>query len=180
MQHLITPEYQNLCSELHSKTRWGADGHQWAPQVINLAKKTGATSILDYGCGKGTLKMNLSGYQEDDYLVHTIHEYDPAIPEKKRLPDEKVDIVVCTDVLEHVEEDKLETVIDHIGLLAKKAIYLRIDLRMARTILPDGRNAHLIVKPAIWWLDKLRGLPITSQKSNGKKLEITIIFPQEK
>jgi 2-polyprenyl-3-methyl-5-hydroxy-6-metoxy-1,4-benzoquinol methylase len=65
------------------------------------------------------------------------------------------DLVVCTDVLEHVEEDKIDSVLDHIFRLSAKSTYLVISTKPAKTILPDGRNAHLIIRPLDWWMKKI-------------------------
>jgi len=52
--------------------------------------------------------------------------------------------------LEHVEPDRLGNVLDHIRRLSGKGCYIVIATRPAAAILPDGRNAHLIVKDADW------------------------------
>lgn len=105
-----------------------------------------STDILDYGCGKSTLQQQ---------LPFKIQQYDPAVPKYSTLPD-PADIVVCTDVLEHIEPDNLGNVLLHIHSLAKKAAFLVIATRPAKKILEDGRNAHLIVKDMVWWLGALK------------------------
>jgi cytochrome oxidase Cu insertion factor (SCO1/SenC/PrrC family) len=59
--------------------------------------------------------------------------------------------VVCTDVLEHIELDRLRAVMNHIQGLARKVILLSVALDPANKTLSDGRNAHLIQKPPAWW-----------------------------
>jgi hypothetical protein len=39
--------------------------------------------------------------------------------------------------------------------LAKRAVFLVVATRPAKKVLADGRNAHLIVEPASWWLPKI-------------------------
>jgi hypothetical protein len=58
-------------------------------------------------------------------------------------------------VLEHVEPDLLTNVLIDIRGYADKAVYLVISTRPASKFLADGRNAHLIVKPAAWWQEVL-------------------------
>lgn len=64
-------------------------------------------------------------------------------------------MVVCTDVLEHIEPEYLEAVLDDIQRLSKKAAVVVVATREAMKSLPDGRNTHLIVEPYTWWLPKL-------------------------
>jgi hypothetical protein len=79
--------------------------------------------------------------------------YDPAIESFSQLPS-PADLVICWDVLEHVEPNCLDSVLAHIKSLAIKSVYLVIATRAdSSKLLPDGRNPHLIVKPAQWWID---------------------------
>src|SRR5690606_27925151 len=114
--HLITPEYLALNAELHRRVRtYGTGGHKWAPHVRRIVAATGAKSVLDYGCGKGTLRRALRGVK--------VHEYDPAVPGKETLP-RSAGVVVCTDVMEHVEPECTEAVIAHLCGLATRAVFV--------------------------------------------------------
>lgn len=119
------------------KPTYGASGHGWAEYIKTL----GYTDILDFGCGKGTLGKALG---------FPIKEYDPAIPGKNTAP-EPADLVVCTDVLEHVEPEYLENLLSALHYVTKKKAFFVIATRPANKTLKDGRNAHLIVEPAAWW-----------------------------
>lgn len=111
-------------------------------------KRTGAQSVLDYGCGKGTLV-------KDPKVGVPIRGYDPAMPEYANEP-EPADIVVCWDVLEHIEPEHLEGVLRHIHSLGP-VIYFTIGLSKDTTkLMPDGRNPHLIIEDVSWWLARLR------------------------
>lgn len=130
---------------LHCNPKYGAGGGKWAGTVKDVMAQFGCHSVLDYGCGKGGLKRALPGLD--------IREYDPAIPGKDKLP-EPADLVLCSDVLEHVEPEFLESVLTHIRDLARRAVVLSPSVREASKSLPDGRNAHLIVQPPQWWRDR--------------------------
>ena len=80
--------------------------------------------------------------------------YDPGVPEYSELPT-PAEMVVCIDVLEHIEPDYIEDVLDHLEQLTEKVLFATVHLGPAGKILPDGRNAHLIQKPAEWWLPKI-------------------------
>jgi Methyltransferase domain len=100
---------------------------------------------LDYGCGKSLLAKA---------LPWPIWEYDPAIPGKEESP-RAADLVVCTDVLEHIEPEKLPFVLDDLRRCVKKVGYFLIHTGPAAKKLSDGRNAHLIQKSRDWWEKKL-------------------------
>jgi hypothetical protein len=73
------------------------------------------------------------------------------------------DLVTCTDVMEHVEPDRLEAVFTHIRQLARKAAFFVIATRPANKRLPNGGNAHLIIEPASWWHDRVVAAGFTVQ-----------------
>jgi 2-polyprenyl-3-methyl-5-hydroxy-6-metoxy-1,4-benzoquinol methylase len=94
-----------------------------------------------------------------------VREYDPAIAGKEASPA-PADLVVCTDVLEHVEPELLDHVLDHLQGLARRLLFLVVATRSAKKTLEDGRNAHLIVEPDAWWRDTLeRRLSIVHWRS---------------
>jgi hypothetical protein len=148
--HLRSPDYARLLQQKHASKKWGADGHSHADAVREFAARLGATSLLDYGCGRGTLRAALPDLK--------VMEYDPGIVGKDKMP-KPAPLVVCTDVLEHIEPDRLGNVLQHLFLLAGRGAYLVIATRPARELLPDGRNAHLIVQEPAWWLAELQKQP---------------------
>jgi len=142
---LISDGYRDQLSKMHiDKISFGAIGCRHTGRIISLMKKMGTNDVLDYGCGKSTLARN---------LPFSIKEYDPAIPKHSELP-KPADIVVCTDVLEHIEPEYLDNVISHLNNLVKKVGYFTACTIPAVKKLPDGRNAHLTVEPAKWWINK--------------------------
>lgn len=151
---LITEEYRALNAELHQRNpAYGISGHRWKAEVAELIRINDYTSLLDYGSGKGTLRAAFpSSFWDRGFLFM---EYDPAIPEKSS-PPSQADLVVCTDVLEHIEPDCLNAVLDDLRRVTRRAVFLEIHTALAQKTLADGRNAHLIVEPAEWWLGQLR------------------------
>jgi 2-polyprenyl-3-methyl-5-hydroxy-6-metoxy-1,4-benzoquinol methylase len=143
---MITDAYRELNRQLHATNEsYGASGHRWAAQVAQMAKHLPAHTILDYGCGKRTLEQALG---------FAIKNYDPAV-EGLDTPPEPADLVVCTDVLEHIEPDYLEAVLDDLQRVTKKLVFLVVATRPAKKTLADGRNAHLIQLPLNEWLPAL-------------------------
>lgn len=137
--------------------------------------------LLDYGSGKG--------YQ---YLTHRIHErwggslptcYDPGVVQLSARPQGVFDGVLCTDVLEHIEEEHLRDVVDDIFGFARPRylrrstrsfVYLHICCRPAHKHFPDGTNLHATVKPPTWW-----NALINVRKPDYVKLVTTFEVPRE-
>jgi uncharacterized Rossmann fold enzyme len=144
---LITDEYCRLNAALHkSNVAYGVGGGKHADTVLKLADSLKTRSVLDYGCGKGYLAKALD---------FPIWEYDPAIPGKQDSP-RPADLVCCTDVLEHVEPERLIYVLDDLRRCVKQIGYFTISTRAAGKVLEDGRNAHLIQHGKGWWEKRLR------------------------
>jgi 2-polyprenyl-3-methyl-5-hydroxy-6-metoxy-1,4-benzoquinol methylase len=147
---LISENYRDLNRALHeTNAAYGTSGGKWAGAVHILAQSTKARSVLDYGAGKGTLKASLPATP-----AYQFREYDPAVEEISAAP-EPADLVVCTDVLEHIEPIALDEVLDHLRNLTLTGAFLVVATMPAKKFLADGRNAHLIVQPLRWWLDRI-------------------------
>jgi FkbM family methyltransferase len=141
--NLISADYARLNAMLHSSNAaYGTSGKRWAGLVASMAAQSDADDVLDYGCGKQTLAAALPDLN--------VRGYDPAI-EGLNAPPSPADVVVCTDVLEHVEPDCIDGVLNDLQHLALKAAFVTVATRPAVKTLADGRNAHLTVQPFDWW-----------------------------
>ena len=144
---MISEEYRLLNEQLHHERRdYGAFGHAVADKVMLACSTLKTQDVLDYGCGKATLNCN---------LPFGIYNYDPAV-EKYAAPPEPADIVVCHDVMEHVEPEYVDEVLEHIASLTRHLALFVIHCRPAKKSLPDGRNAHVSLHAPDIWLGKLR------------------------
>jgi uncharacterized Rossmann fold enzyme len=144
---LISAAYREMNTQLHStRLDYGVGGGRHAPTVLKLAQSISTTSVLDYGCGKGYLSRA---------MPFPIWEYDPAIPGKDEAA-RPADLVVCLDVLEHIEPDKLLFVLDDLRRVTRKVGYFIIHTGPSSKTLADGRNAHLIQQHKQWWLNRLQ------------------------
>lgn len=148
MMHLISETYRALQTDLHSRFNYGHGGD--AKECADLVRSLKPHTVLDYGCGQGHLKRLL-------VTEFSVEEYDPAIDGKDEEPS-RADVVVCADVLEHIEPDLLGNVLLHLYALTRKRLILVIATRPSSKIMADGRSAHLIVENADWWRAKLSGL----------------------
>lgn len=139
---LISESYRELNQLLHNvRPDYGTSGQRYVGIVQQMMDRYSTSDILDYGCGKRTLEKAL-GFD--------IANYDPCISGFEGRP-EPHDLVVCTDVLEHIEPDCLDEVLEDIKRCMKKAAFLLVATRPAKKVLADGRNAHLIQQPLDWW-----------------------------
>lgn len=162
---LITDEYKELNKELHkTNLAYGTTSINYVDDVLNLYKTIEAKSLLDYGCGKGYLAK---------LLDFPIWEYDPAIAGKDELP-RPADLVVCIDVLEHIEPELLDSVLGHIQSCTKKLVYFVIDTKLAQKTLSDNRNTHLIIENLDWWIKKLSEFFVTSEATMEGDRQINV------
>jgi hypothetical protein len=154
IESLISPEYAAMQRELHGRPKgYGGKGKKWADTVVALARRYGCGSMLDYGAGQSSLTLELA---QRTGLNLRLADYDPGVPGKENFPS-FADLVVCTDVLEHIEPDRLDAVLEHIHALARKAVFLVVALDEANKVLSDGRNAHLILESPEWWEARVVG-----------------------
>lgn len=147
---LLSPQYRALLNRAHREMNWAGAGYKQAAAVAQFADEIHAKSILDYGSGQGTLARALAEYDPP----RKVRNYDPGLPDASGLP-KLAHLVVCSDVLEHIEPEKLDNVMQHIHGIAVTGAYFVIATRPANKNLPDGRNAHLLVESPEWWLAKI-------------------------
>jgi len=132
-----------------------------APALKEMIARTGSKSLLDYGCGKG------EAYEQKDlelpngettpslveyWQVDDIRKYDPGYEPYSQLPTDRYDGVISTDVLEHITEPDVPWVVDELFSHARKFMFASVACYPAKKMLPDGRNAHVTIRPPEWWM----------------------------
>ena len=136
------------------------------PTLMSLVKENDCKTLLDYGCGKA-IPYDKDRCKEVD-LRHPIQKlcnlksfdlYDPAYEKYATLPDKKYDIVVCTDVLEHIAEQDLDYVLTQILSRSNKVVFLNISCQPALKHFKEGKfkgkNVHISVFDPSWWGHKI-------------------------
>lgn len=151
-ERLISPEYRRQQEEMHKNPDYGTASEVFAEQVAKIVNAYGVQMLLDYGAGKGALARTISAGKMVDHPLK-IQQYDPAIPEMASDP-EPCEMVVCLDVLEHIEPNLIENVLDDLKRVTQFIGFFTVATEEAMKTLPDGRNAHLIVEGPEWWLPK--------------------------
>lgn len=143
---LISPAYAELQRDLHARYDYGkgVDAEECAALVRRVLA---AGSVLDYGCGQGHLGRLLRP-------EYDVRDYDPCIAGLDAEPT-SADVVVCADVLEHIEPELLGNVLQHIRKLARLHVVMVIATGPSGKKMADGRGAHVIVESASWWAAQL-------------------------
>jgi len=129
---------------------YGRSSEQMLAQICSLIAELRPTSILDFGCGKSSLVDAVA-----EQLNAKPYHYDPAIDEYSQLPLSRADVVINTDVLEHLDEHEVDTVLNDIRSISDK-VFFNISTRPAKKTLASGENAHATVKSRNWWRDTIR------------------------
>lgn len=152
---MITDEYKQMLQGEHEKRsdkKWGTTGARNFGDYVKrfLEQRRGQIkSVLDFGAGQCSLEK----YVKDNAIDVRVHwvNYDPGIPGIDEIPERKFDLIVSSDVLEHVEPAQIGDVVKWMKEHAEKAMFHHIACDPAGLILPDGRNAHLICQKLDWW-----------------------------
>lgn len=113
-----------------------------------IAKNNKINSILDYGCGKG----HFVEYIQQKHPDINISGFDVANEQYLTKPTNTFDLIVCLDVLEHVEFGNLQNVLADIKVLTGKLFICSIANYPAAKKLPDGRNAHVTQLGFAQWM----------------------------
>lgn len=170
---LITADYARENRRLHQVDEtYGAEGYLWAYHVAGIARMEFCVSILDYGAGKGTLARTLRQVGFD------CAEYDPGYLGKESLPA-PADLVVCLDVMEHIEPDCVDAVVDHLALLAQHKLFVVISTKLSKRKMADGRDTHISLHDDGWWMKKFtsRGFTIQRVWNTGLRLWVALLNP---
>ncbi len=157
MSKLVSDQYTKQLTRLHQIRESFGDSGSYK-HIDEWLANNKCHSLLDYGCGKGNVFKNI----QKKFPLIDCRGYDPGVPEYAVMPEIPAELVICTDVLEHIEPELIDNVLKHIESLTLKTAYLIIDTLPAQKNLPDGRNAHLIIENQDWWTNKI--LTVTNFK----------------
>lgn len=127
---------------------------KFADEIGELIKTHGVETVLDYGAGQG--HQYLPPHSLDKKWGVKVTCYDPAVDGMDELSPGMFDMVICSDVLEHLAEEDITATLWRISERARRFAFLTVCCRPAKKTLPDGRNAHVTVKPLHWWEAKLK------------------------
>jgi hypothetical protein len=133
---------------------------QYADDIGAFIHKVGATTVLDWGCG------GAAAYSSPHKLWYhwglarkDVTLYDPSFKKFSTLPARKADMVVCSDVLEHIVGNEVDAFISNLFTRAMKAVWASVCCREAKKVFPNSTiNLHVTIKPYAWWHDRFTRL----------------------
>lgn len=175
---LITERYRDQQKQMHETTVYGIASAQYAPMVAKVIDQYAVDDLLDYGAGSRLTLIKTIAEQRLVKRKFNYHAYEPAIEMYAKTP-EPAEMVACIDVLEHIEPNCLDAVLDDLKRVTKKIGLFTIATVPAGKTLPDGRNAHLIVEPAEWWLPRLTDRFMLQSFQRNKGGFVVLVSPLE-
>lgn len=154
---MITDSYRKELLDMH-KSSWGTTGGTYSGDtVVEFLKAfTDIKTILDYGCGESSLKkwVEDAGITDREWTM-----YDPGVAEFSQRPEGKFDLVITTDVLEHVEEEHVDSVLDDLNEFAGRYLFNEIACYLARAFFQSGpykgQDLHINLKAPDSWMLRL-------------------------
>lgn len=140
-----------------------------AKEIITNFKLTKTKRVLDYGCAIGGLVYelkkqglkNVSGTDISDWAI----EYGMSIyPDvnlqyyNRNLLSKKYDLIICLDVLEHINSDELFRIVKLLGRSETNKILVRMPVSIKEGedfVLEVSKNdkTHVQVHSKEWWID---------------------------
>tara|TARA_B100000767_G_C19592509_1_gene462096 strand:- start:111 stop:812 length:702 start_codon:yes stop_codon:yes gene_type:complete len=163
-----------------------------APRIKRLMAKNDCRSIINFGCGNPDafythrfvneeVKITIDGGGSKSPVYDSVYDflgkpyvkmYDPGIKELSFYPDFPAEMVVCTDVLEHIPAQDIPWFLDELFKFTTKVLHVSIHLGPAVTVLPDGRNAHVCIRPRDWWRQEIS----RAEDRAGHQIHISTVF----
>lgn len=166
------------------KTFTGYSLAKWVDEIKLIIKRNNISSVIDFGCGKAYLykqQINVRTKEKKIYYdnigaywkIDDIVLYDPGVEEYSNYPNQKKDMVICTDVLEHISPQDTENFIRDIFLLANKLVFFVIHTKPApsKKTLSNGENIHTNLKTFDEWK-----LIFSSFEKEFSKIKIIVKF----
>lgn len=144
---------------------WSRLGSYFEKTAKHIVDKFTPSSALDVGCAKGYLVKALSELDVVAYGIdpseYALSEVDLNYRDKVRigiaqsLPflNNSFDVVTCFDVLEHISEEEVSTVLSEMFEVSKQWVILRVVTKE----LPDDVDAsHATIHDKDWWCEKIK------------------------
>jgi hypothetical protein len=149
----LVPHYQEMAAR--GASFFGLSVLQHETSIRSFAEAMGVKSVLDFGCGRGDaygapyFMHRRLGVPDDGLTL-----YDPAFQELAAPPVGEHDLVICSDVLEHVPKHEVDEFVAVLFSHARRGVWASVCCRLAKKAFDDGRNLHVTVRPFSWWSAK--------------------------
>lgn len=150
-----------------------APGESLAIKFLSVAHPPPDSEIIDFGCGtgKGSVMLAIMGGMRVTMVDFATNCLDDAMRQAVAMQErltflehdlvEPLDVTAeygfCTDVMEHIPEEQVQTVLRNMLSSAKK-VFFQISLVDDCCGQLIGETLHTTVKPYEWWLDQFNQL----------------------
>jgi len=150
---------KNVYDTLYSGDKYNAEVNQDQFKWLMDRDLSGVQTAFDFGCGRGHVLNALASRNIEVTGVDFSSE--PERPGKVKFVKgdirtvdlgQKADLVVCHDVLEHIEKRHIEEVVANLAKHAEGFISLAI---ANHSDIWNGKELHLIREEIDWWADLL-------------------------
>lgn len=178
---------QNLTEKDKYRLMWQFDGYRTAAPGEGLWKHfvelvRPDDTIIDFGCGTGRASMALAqaghrvmlvdfadNCRDDEAMSLPFLEWDLSVPCPLRAK-----YGLCTDVMEHIPPEQVDTVLTNIMASAKKTFFQisTVDDVCGALI---GAPLHLSVHPHDWWKEKLSWHGTVTWDAAGENASLFIV-----
>ena len=187
----------------NNKSWAGYDVVKYQKKIKDLVVRYRATTILDYGCGKGLQYKETLPYASEDnwqtfdeYLGVTVYKYDPCVPEHSTLPPvgTKFDGVICTQVLSSIPDDDMTWVRDLLEGYATKFCFVGLNFQREAKGKKTMYDPEYFQQPRTreffrsyftdwsgsdlfwWWKDRLHYSSWIDDQLNGTWMDVPATF----
>ena len=158
-------------------------GAHYRPRVFNIVnavKKYNPKTILDVGCGAGVVTKKLRDEGFDAIGIDFSPDAGKEIPGYFKVadardipyPDNSFDMVLCTGVLEHIEEKDIDQVYSEMKRVGGK-IMATIGFRKSNYYwMKNGKKSpeyHITIRPIEWWDKKVPEIEIINKRKSYEK-----------
>lgn len=149
----LVPRYRDMAAR--GASFFGLSVLQHESSIRSFAEALQAKTLLDFGCGRGDAYLA-------PYFMHRrlgvddagLTLYDPAFPGRDVVPQGQFDLVICSDVVEHVPAIEVDEFVTALFKHARAGVWASVCCRPAKKAFEDGMNMHVTIKPYRWWSAK--------------------------
>lgn len=126
------------------------------PEIARLSRLLNCVNALDYGCGKAWFWTECTHWKAIlDDQIQSVKLYDPGLAEFSLIPEGRYDLVVCTDVLEHIHPDQTDDFLKTLFLYTRRVLFINVSTKPATKKFPDGTNLHINLRSRTQWEKKI-------------------------
>lgn len=145
---------------------WDVEGPKSLQEADNLIKTFSPRRVLDVGCGKGFLIkafMTKGVYAEGcDISKWAIDNCEPEVKGKlkycdirdglSQYDDDSFDLLVCEQILEHIEIEFLPVVIQELFRVTSNWVHVGVPISLTRNNEPFGDPTHVTYMSYSFWV----------------------------